>query len=372
MAIRNILGAGALLAILSVPVEARDLRFSIGVPENFTIVDAMRYFAETIPGRTDSAVTVRLFTGSSLLNFPETFSGLRDGVADMGYVVGAYHRAELPETNLIGDLGMLGSNLVVMAGAASEYCFTDPECAQEYMRMGQVFLGFASTPPYRVISRAPLASQDDLRGQRIRSFSAYGRWAEAMGGAQVNLPAGDIYQAFSQGAIDANMHPYEALVTLSLADVAQHVTDLPLGTFFINAIFNTNLDVWRGWPEEVRVAVMQTAAEGLGQAAAATYAEDAAFAAGGVAELGVTVHQPDEALVEATLAFIESDLQGIAEMNENQFGVSNAAAKIDRFQALVERWEGLVSGIDPSDRDQVSALYRENIFGDLDLAAYGM
>lgn len=369
--LRSLMGAGALCAVMAAPAAA-DLRFSIGVPENFTIVKAMKYFADTIPGRTNNAVTVRLFTGSSLLNFPETFTGIRDGVADMGYVVGSYHRAELKETNLIGDLGMLGSNLVAMAGAASEYCYTDPECVAEYVRMGQIFLGFTSTPPYVLISKTPLESQDDLRGKRIRSFSAYGRWAEAMGGAQVNLPAGDIYQAFSQGAIDVNMHPFEALVTLSLSDVAKHVTDLQLGTFYINAIFNTNLDRWRSWPADVRVAVMQTAAEGMGHAAAATFAEDAAFREGGVDRLGVTVHQPNEALLAATAAFIEQDLLGIADLNERQFGVSNAAEKIARFRALIEKWEGLVAGIDPTDPEQVAALYRDNIFGDIDLSSYGM
>ncbi|PWV95775.1 TRAP-type C4-dicarboxylate transport system substrate-binding protein [Hoeflea marina] len=362
----------ACAALMTGSVGAETLRFAIGVPENFTVVSAMKYFAEKIPERTDGKLDAKLFTGSSLLNFTETFSGVRDGIADMGYVVAAYHRAELKESNLIGDLGMLGSNLVVMAGAASEYCFTDPECAAEYVNQGQVFLGFGSTPPYRVISKTPLKSLADLKGKRIRSFSAYGRWAEAMDGVQVNLPAGDIYQGFSQGTIDANMHPYEALVTLSLKDVAKYVTDLPLGTFYINALFDTNLDLWRKWDAETRVAVMDTAVEGIGRAAAATYSEDLAFANGGVAKLGVEVVTPDPDVVDATKAFVEKDVPAIAALNEETFGVTGAAPKIARFQELVAKWEGLVAKIDPANQDQVADLYRENVFGSIDKATYGM
>lgn len=362
----------ACAAVMTGSVQAETLRFAIGVPENFTVVQAMKYFAEKLPERTGGKMDAKLFTGSSLLNFTETFSGVKDGIADMGYVVAAYHRAELKESNLIGDLGMLGSNLVVMAGAASEYCFTDAECAAEYMNQGQVFLGFGSTPPYRVISKTPLKSMADLKGKRIRSFSAYGRWAEDVGGVQVNLPAGDIYQGFSQGTIDANMHPYEALVTLSLKDVAKFVTDLPLGTFYINALFNTNQGLWRGWDAETRIAVMDTAVEGIGRAAAATYSEDLAFAGGGVAELGVEVVTPDQDVIDATKAFVDKDVPAIAALNEQTFGVTGAAPKIARFQELVAKWEGLVAGIDPSNQDEVADLYRENVFGSIDKSTYGM
>lgn len=366
------MAAAFLAALAAAPAAAEELRFAIGVPEKFTIVKAMQHFADTIPGRTDGAITVKLFTGSSLLNFGETMTGIRDGIADMGYVVSAYHRAEFAQSNLIGDLGMLGANPVVMAGAASEYCFTDPECVQEYMAMGQVFLGFASTPPYRLISTDPLATMDDLEGRKIRSFSSYGRWAQHVGATQVNLQAGEIYEGFTQGTIDVNMHPYEALVTLNLAEVAKYVTDLPLGTFFLNATFNTNLGLWQSLSEAQRLAVMETVAEGLAIAAAATYAEDAAFHEGGAEDLGVTVVSPSEDVLAATQAFIDEDLPGIAALNEEKFGVTDAEAKVARFRALVEKWEGLVAAIDPADPAAVTALYAENLFGDIDRAAYGL
>ena len=115
------IGALAIASMaMTVGVQAKELKFAIGVPDKFTMVDAMRYFRDKIPERTNGELTAKLFTGSSLLNFTETFPGIRDGVADMGYVVSSYHRAELKESNLIGDLGMAGSNIVVMAGAASE------------------------------------------------------------------------------------------------------------------------------------------------------------------------------------------------------------------------------------------------------------
>lgn len=358
--------------MLTSTAQATEIKFAIGVPDKFTMVDAMRYFRDKIPERTDGKITAKLFTGSSLLNFTETFPGVRDGVADMGYVVASYHRAELKESNLLGDLGMTGTNIVVMAGAASEYCISDEECRNEYINEGQVFLGFTSTAPYRLISKTSIATMDELKGKRIRSFSAFGRWAEALGGVQVNLPAGDIYEGFSQGTIDVNTHPYEALVTLSLKDVATYVTDLNLGALFVNALFNTNLDLWRSWDEKTRLAVMDTAAEGIGRAVAATYAEDFKYGETGVKEMGVTIVQPEQAMIDATKAFVEKDLPGIAALNEKQFGVTNAQAKIDRFTKLVEKWEGLVSKIDPKNPDQVADLFRDNIYSDVNKATYGM
>ena len=368
----NVIIAGAISLMLSSGAQAKELRFSIGVPEKFTIVEAMKYFEANIPARTGGEISAKLFTGSSLLSFTETLTGIRDGIADMGYVVSAYHRAELPESNLIGDLGMTGTNPIVMAGAASEYCFNDAECAAEYQKIGQVFLGFASTPPYRVISKEPLVTLDDIKGKKIRSFSAYGRWAQDLLATQVSLPAGEIYEGFTQGAIDANMHPYEVLVTLNLADVAKYVTDIELGTFYINALFNVNRDLWQSFSEEHRIAIMETAAEGIGRAATATFIEDQNFQNGGVADLGVTIVKPDQSVIDATAAFIAKDLPGIAELNETRFGVRDAASKIERFRALVTRWEGLVDGVDPKNPDGVAALFKDNLFGGLNKSAYGM
>lgn len=367
------LGAAVLAAAAATAsAQANELRFAIGVPANFTMVDAMRHFEAKIPERTNGALSARLYTGSSLLNFTETFPGVRDGVADMGYVVVPYHRAELRESNLLGDLGMIGTNIVVMAGAASEYCFTDAECRQEYLREGQVMLGFTSTANFRLISNTPIRTLDDLRGKRVRSYSAFGRWATDMGAIEVNLPAGDIYEGFSQGTIDANVHPYEAFTTLSLNDVAKYVTDINLGSLFVNALFNTNLDLWRSWDEPTRLAVMETAAEGIGRAVAATYAGDIAYEQNGVTELGVELINADDAMVEALAAFIQKDLPGIATLNESTFGVRGAEAKIARFMELVEKWEGLVGAIDATDPDQVGELYRTSLFGDIDKATYGM
>ncbi|UOM37252.1 hypothetical protein [Acuticoccus sp. I52.16.1] len=71
-------------------------------------------------------------------------------------------------------------------------------------------------------------------------------------------------------------------------------------------------------------------------------------------------------------AFVEADVPEIAKLNEDKFGVTNAQAKIDRFMGLVEKWEGLVAAIDPTNPDQVADLYRDNIYGDTDKSTYGM
>ena len=85
----------------------------------------------------------------------------------------------------------------------------------------------------------------------------------------------------------------------------------------------------------------------------------------------VTVVEPAPDLVAATKAFVEADLALIARLNEEQYGVADAAAKVARFRDLVARWNGLVDGIDSGDADAVAALYKREIFDRLDPARYG-
>ena len=87
-------------------------------------------------------------------------------------------------------------------------------------------------------------------------------------------------------------------------------------------------------------------------------------------EKGIPLLDAAEELRAANAAFVEQDLRLIeAEMSE-KYGVADAGAKIETAKKLIAKWQKLTAGIDPTDRDALSALYWSEVYGKLDPATY--
>lgn len=98
----------ATAAIALAPIaQAETLRHAVGSAGVSGLIDGTEAWADYIKEQTGGETEIKIYAGS-LLNFTETFTGLRDGIADSGFVVPAYHRAELPYANLLSDMGTAG------------------------------------------------------------------------------------------------------------------------------------------------------------------------------------------------------------------------------------------------------------------------
>ena len=203
---------GLSLSALSISdAKAKTLKAAVGLATSSAQYYAFENFAKYVEERSD--LKIKVFS-MSLLNLKETPPGVRDGIADMGFVLPPYYPAEYAENNLVSNLSMLSttgrqveSPGAAMAGATSEYTyFHCPECLAEYKKENQVYLGTGSSPTYIMLCTVPVRTMEDLKGKKYRSGAAnFGRWAEAFGGIKVSIPGNDIYEAMGQGVIDCAM-----------------------------------------------------------------------------------------------------------------------------------------------------------------------
>ena len=370
-AVKFVLAAVVLAAGLT-PASAadRNLIFAIGLPPIHTWSKTLAYVDEHIEERSNGSLATEVFYGS-LLNLKQGLLGVRDGIADAALLVPGYHPAEMPQVNLILDLAMLGHNATVLSAATSEYMFTCPECLAESEANGSVFLAMTSNAPYMLLTTEPMVTLESLRGKNIRSFSAFGRWVEYMDGIKMSLSANDIYDALSRGTLDANLHPATELYNLNFKDVAKYITRLPLGTYHGNQ-FNMNIDTWRGLTAEQRRLLLDLFAEAaaLTTVQFQTFNDDILSGAG--AEDGIQVLEPSPELVAATEQFIAEDMANMDAMARKNYGIMDAAPRIERFTALIEKWRGQLAGIDATDVAAVTALYKSEIWDKIDAATHGM
>ena len=362
-------------ALVAGPLHAKTLNAAIGMGPKNSSVAAYRSFAAFVAERTD--IEIKVFP-MSLLSMKETPQGIRDGLADLGFVVPVYFPAQYKESNLIANLSMLSTSGVKVAspgaalsGAMTEYLFNCTECLAEYQSQGQVYLGSVSSHGYDALCTKSIRTLDDLKGARMRSPGGnYSRWAERMGAVAVSMPAGDTYEAMSQGVIDCHMGSVSDLTNNSLIDVTKYVTfGVPGGAFAGVATSNFNTDVWADLTDAERSVILRGAARMQAEMTLGYY-DLAQKDATGAPDAGVEIVDAAPDLVAATDAFVQEDLPVIAAQFEADYGVRNVEAKIGEMVRLVEKWKGLTSDLS-GDVAGLEQVYWDEIFSKLDPGTYG-
>ncbi|WP_416899339.1 MAG: C4-dicarboxylate TRAP transporter substrate-binding protein [Minwuia sp.] len=364
---------------VSTSASADTLKLATGFPTGSVAAELAELLAKKTEELSGGDLKVKVFA-LSLLNLKETPPGLRDGIADLGYVLPPYYPAEYANSNLAADLSMLATlgddqsgAPAAVAGAMSEYVFFNcPDCQKEWKQQNQVYLGTGASGIYILQCRMPVITLADAKGKKFRSGAAnFGRWAEAMDGIKVSMPGNEIYSALEQGVLDCGMYSTAELSNLQLFDVTKDITRrVPGGLFAGIALNNANRDVWQELPEAQRRALIDASAYST---AFFTYE----YVRRGDENLekakamGISVNEPAADLLDASREFARNDVKTIVETFTNDYGVENAEAKVKAFRELLAKWEGLTAGMG-DDLDGLTKLFAAEIYSKVDASTYGM
>tara|TARA_R110002167_G_scaffold191415_2_gene393849 strand:- start:46 stop:1206 length:1161 start_codon:yes stop_codon:yes gene_type:complete len=369
---------GMSLSTAMVPeASAKRLKSAVGLATSSAQYYAHQKFAEYVAAHSD--VKIKVFS-MSLLNLKETPPGVRDGIADMGFVLPPYYPAEYAENNLASNLSMLSTTGrqvegpgAAMAGATTEYTYLHcPECLTEYEKQNQVYLGTGASPTYIMLCSTPLRTLEDLKGKKYRSGAAnFGRWAENFGGIKVSIPGNDVYEAMDQGVIDCAMMSATELSNLSLFDVTKFVTRrIPGGVFSGVATINVNLDTWRDLTTAERKVFLEGAAR-INADLTWKYYSDAKKNLDISPSKGIEVIEPSAEIMKASDAFVQGDVKIIAEQFTKDYDIKNVDQKIAKITELVEKWKDLTADL-ADDPEALAKLYWDEIFSKIDPATFGM
>lgn len=307
-------------------------------------------------------------TPSGLLAPNEMNAGLRDGVSEMGPIIIPYFAADYLESGIVGELSMLGTDNRAISSAVTEYIATCGECVKEFSRNGQVYLGSDATTNYQFLSTVKIDSLDDLKGVRIRTAgSAFSSFVQKLGAQSVQLPSTEIFEALSSGVLNATYSSVADLKNAQLYDVVKFVTLVDKGVFNAAALSNVSQVVWDKMTIEDRGALAHAAQYSQ---AIATYSwRDTSAEAEKIAkERGIIFIKPNADFTTFGDKIRDEHMSTIAEKLSKK-GIKNSQSKIDRYSALLKKWEGLVVNVKSA--DELAELRNTEIWNKIDLKTYG-
>jgi TRAP-type C4-dicarboxylate transport system substrate-binding protein len=251
---RVALAVGLGIAFAQPAASQQRLTYASYIPAGHVIHTAgLEPFFDHVEQATDGALTFELFPGGAMGGGKAMLSVVRDRIVDSALIIDIYIKRELPASNAISELALLGEDTMVMNGAVNEVQLLGcSACETERERNDVEGLAFNSTTRFYLMCSRPVGKLADIDGLKVRAIGPFGFWIEALGGAPVSLTSAEIYEGMQRGQIDCTVGSLAWLTSYNLIDVVTDIVDLPMGTYHGAMVFDMNVDTWEALSEEQR------------------------------------------------------------------------------------------------------------------------
>ncbi|EKE44889.1 extracellular solute-binding protein,family 7 [Oceaniovalibus guishaninsula JLT2003] len=197
-------GAALAAAAIAGAATAQDANWQMTTtwPSSLELIEIDRHFVELANALTGDALQIDFFEGGSLVPAGEVFGAVQNGVVQAGADWPGYWAGRDAAFSPLATTPSLFNavdyvNWIQEWGGAEIY-------DEVYGRFGMVYLPYGVTNNESGFhTNKPLQNLADLQGMRLRvSGLEQGRILERLGGSQVSMAGGEIYQALERGVID--------------------------------------------------------------------------------------------------------------------------------------------------------------------------
>lgn len=216
-------------------------------PKSFPGIQ-MAEWAKQLSERTNGKVKVNLFMGGTLLGSSNMYSGVKDGIVDIGLSATSYDPKRFPLLK-ISDLPSGYPNAYVASRTVydliQEY---PPEAFEDF----KVITAFTTEPAY-IHTDDKIATTDDMRGQRLRIAGSVSEIATKLGASPIGMSQSAVPESLQTGVIDGFITSRETLKDFHLAEMIGYVTDYPLHVTTFVAVMNK--DTWNSLPKEIQTII---------------------------------------------------------------------------------------------------------------------
>lgn len=226
------------------------------------IQDSMDWWMDEIEQRSDGRIAFERFYGASLLAGTDTISGLREGRADVGYVVPAYTPGELPILNISMVPGAAGTDNQAHAQALdwlteNNQAVMDELDGQGIRIQNFIIIGDLDT----VMTPEPITDISQFDGLTLRAIGFISQAFELVGATPVAIEAQEAYESIERGVIGGLQSlPLESIPAQGIHEVAPWITQLRLGHFGAGSI-GMSQSVYDELPDDLQAVVDEVSDE---------------------------------------------------------------------------------------------------------------
>ncbi len=314
--------------------ESRAIRlnYSIFFPPTHIQTVLAGEWAREIEARTQGRVQIRIFPGGILTKADQCYSGVVDGISDLGMSCFAYTRGRFPLIEGLDlPVGYRDGASATRIASAMIAKYNPAELKDVH------FLYAHAHGPGVIASRTPVRTAEDLKNLSVRATGLSAKIVDALGGNSIGMAQSDTYEALQKGVVSATFCPVETLKGWKQGEVIKHVTKTPATGYTTVMFVVMNKERWESLPPDIQKVFEEVTAEWLPKHGEGWNQADAAGWEM-LAELGKDVYELDDAETARWTGMVSPMLEQFAEKAEGK-GLPGKAFLADLLK-LVKEDEG--------------------------------
>ena len=252
--LKSLIASAVLLGTMTGNTYAADkaLTFSHWAgPKHAMATKVYPWFNESLTECSGGSLTVKLENG--LAPPPAQYDTVRDGVADLGWIVHGYTKGKFLTTKMIELPGMPGNaeSMSVAFQKTHEKFFADAKEAKGVRVLSNFVHG-----PGMVNTAKKITSYKQLEGMKLRVGGGVANMVgSALGAAGVNMPAPSVYEAISSGVAEGVFFPLETLYSFKINELTKYSFKNPDGMYTTSFAFVMNEDAYNDLSDEHKACV---------------------------------------------------------------------------------------------------------------------
>ncbi len=200
----------------------------------------------------------------------QTFDAVRDGLADVSYIVPGYTPGRFLLTQ-IAEFPFSGESGEELSAAYQR--IHEKHLAQVDEHKGVMVLAvFTHGPGHIYNTKRPINNLSDLRGMKIRVGGGFvNELSKSMGVNALLKPATESYELLASGIADGIFFPKNSPDDFKFAPLIKHMTLIPGGLYNTAFTMIANPDKWNRISAEDRAAIQKLCGEHLARRLARAY-----------------------------------------------------------------------------------------------------
>jgi TRAP-type transport system periplasmic protein len=208
-------------------------------PETCMISEIFQMYLDEVTKRTNGKMKFQVFWGCALGAPPEQYALVKSGAVEMGHVFPWFTPGEFPLANFEYTLpfGPVDYELLIKARRQMRAEF--PQFEQEELKQNLVMLCQIQDGKYDFLSKIPLKTIEDFKGQKVTLIGRYfGRWLPP-GASAVVRPGHERYDMLRSGVIDIDLLPFPLFYAFKIHEQTKYYLDAGFtASFWTMAVMN--------------------------------------------------------------------------------------------------------------------------------------
>ncbi len=196
----------------------------------------------------------------SLLKPYQMLDGIKDGIADIGFMPTIFFPDKLPLENITLAAPFLTTDIVLLSRVMNKLHDTLPAFTQQYDKFNLLRLGGTGADSFELLTTFPVKSVGDVKGRKIGTAGAALAWLRGTGATPVQSNMMEYYNSTKNGVFEGFIVFPSSFPAMKYPEAAPYIAKVGFGAQY-SVVLSMNKDSFKKLPPAVQKIMQEVGRE---------------------------------------------------------------------------------------------------------------